>query len=50
MADSTITPVTEWPDYAVDPTGGDPFTKDLNAPYDKVLTIDQFCITHLIKE
>jgi ammonium transporter, Amt family len=31
-----ITPVTEWPDYATDPQGGDPFTQDLNAPYDKV--------------
>lgn len=33
---STITPVTEWPDYNVDPTGGDPITQDLNALYDKV--------------
>ncbi|KAL6364432.1 hypothetical protein LRP88_01833 [Fusarium phalaenopsidis] len=32
---STITPVTEWPDYNVDPTGGSPVTHDLNAPYDK---------------
>ncbi|KAH6884187.1 ammonium transporter AmtB-like domain-containing protein [Thelonectria olida] len=32
---STITPVTEWPDYSVDPQGGDPITQDLNAPYDK---------------
>ncbi|KAG5657820.1 hypothetical protein KAF25_007853 [Fusarium avenaceum] len=32
---STITPVTEWPDYNVDPTGGDPITQDLNALYDK---------------
>ena len=31
-----ITPVTEWPDYATSPKGGDPFTQDLNAPYDKV--------------
>jgi len=30
-----ITPVTEWPDYATNPQGGDPFTQDLNAPYDK---------------
>lgn len=33
---SEITPVTEWPDYAVDPQGGNPITQDLNAPYDKV--------------
>lgn len=33
-----IIPVTEFPDYAVDPTGGDPLTHDLNAPYDKVNT------------
>ncbi|TEA18236.1 Ammonium transporter 1 [Colletotrichum sidae] len=33
MAD--IVPVTEFPDYAVDPTGGNPLTHDLNAPYDK---------------
>lgn len=33
---SEIKPVIEWPDYATDPTGGDPFTQDLNAPYDKV--------------
>jgi Amt family ammonium transporter len=33
---SEITPVVEWPDYATDPNGGDPFTQDLNAPYDKV--------------
>jgi hypothetical protein len=39
MADSTITPVTEWPDYNVDPTGGDPIIKDLNALYDKVLQL-----------
>lgn len=31
-----ITPVTEWPDYATNPQGGDPLTQDLNAPYDKV--------------
>ncbi|KAK1995110.1 ammonium transporter [Colletotrichum falcatum] len=30
-----IIPVTEFPDYAVDPTGGNPITHDLNAPYDK---------------
>lgn len=33
---STITPVTEWPDYNDDPTGGNPITHDLNATYDKV--------------
>lgn len=33
---STITPVTEWPDYNGDPTGGNPITHDLNATYDKV--------------
>ncbi|KAI5925417.1 ammonium transporter AmtB-like domain-containing protein [Camillea tinctor] len=32
---SDITPVTEWPDYSVDPQGGNPITQDLNAPYDK---------------
>ncbi|KAI0100573.1 ammonium transporter AmtB-like domain-containing protein [Nemania sp. FL0031] len=32
---SAITPVTEWPDYSVNPQGGDPITQDLNAPYDK---------------
>ncbi|KAI0597765.1 ammonium transporter AmtB-like domain-containing protein [Biscogniauxia sp. FL1348] len=32
---SEITPVTEWPDYSVNPQGGDPITQDLNAPYDK---------------
>merc|ERR1712230_326467 len=32
---SEITPVTEWPDYSVDPQGGNPITQDLNAPYDK---------------
>ena len=31
-----IVPVTEWPDYATNPQGGDPFTQNLNAPYDKV--------------
>jgi len=35
-----ITPVTEWPDYATNPQGGDPFTQDLNAPYDKVWNAD----------
>lgn len=34
MAD--ISPITEWPDYSVNPQGGDPKTQDLNAPYDKV--------------
>lgn len=37
---STITPVTEWPDYSVDPQGGDPITQDLNAPYDKVSPLE----------
>ena len=31
-----IPPITEWPDYDVDPQGGDPTTQDLNALYDKV--------------
>lgn len=31
-----IVPVTEWPDYATTPTGGDVMTTDLNALYDKV--------------
>lgn len=30
-----IVPVTEWPDWATNPDGGDPTTQDLNAPYDK---------------
>ncbi|EXF81308.1 ammonium transporter [Colletotrichum fioriniae PJ7] len=30
-----VIPVTEFPDYATDPTGGNPITHDLNAPYDK---------------
>lgn len=30
-----ITPITTWPDYATMPTGGDVFTQDINAPYDK---------------
>lgn len=29
------TPIVEWPDYSVMPTGGDVMTQDLNAPYDK---------------
>ncbi|KAH7128757.1 ammonium transporter AmtB-like domain-containing protein [Dendryphion nanum] len=29
------TPITEWPDYNVTPTGGDVMTQDLNALYDK---------------
>lgn len=29
------TPITEWPDYNVMPTGGDVMTQDLNALYDK---------------
>ncbi|KAK4164619.1 putative ammonium transporter [Cladorrhinum sp. PSN259] len=32
---SEIVPVTEWPDWATNPDGGDPLTQDLNAPYDK---------------
>ena len=36
MSEPEITPVTEWPDWHTDPNGGDPFTQDLNAPYDKV--------------
>jgi ammonium transporter, Amt family len=35
MADAPV-PITEWPDYSVNPQGGDPITQDLNAPYDKV--------------
>lgn len=35
MAESAITPITEWPDWHANPNGGDPFTQDLNAPYDK---------------
>ncbi|KAK0609945.1 ammonium transporter AmtB-like domain-containing protein [Bombardia bombarda] len=35
MADAEITPVTEWPEWSVNPDGGDPLTQDLNAPYDK---------------
>ena len=29
------TPITEWPDYNVNPNGGDVMTQDLNALYDK---------------
>jgi Amt family ammonium transporter len=29
------TPITEWPDYSVDPNGGNVMTQDLNALYDK---------------
>ena len=36
MADPAPTPIVEWPDYNQNPRGGDPFTQDLNAPYDKV--------------
>lgn len=25
----------EWPEYSVDPQGGDPLTQDLTSPYDK---------------
>ncbi|KAK3949859.1 ammonium transporter family-domain-containing protein [Pseudoneurospora amorphoporcata] len=35
MAEPEIKPVTEWPDWHANPDGGDPFTQDLNAPYDK---------------
>lgn len=34
MADE-ITPVLEFPDWHDDPVGGDPFTQDLAASYDK---------------
>ncbi|KAK1781466.1 ammonium transporter AmtB-like domain-containing protein [Copromyces sp. CBS 386.78] len=37
MAEPEITPITEWPDWHANPNGGDPFTQDLNAPYDKSL-------------
>ncbi|EKD20965.1 ammonium transporter [Drepanopeziza brunnea f. sp. 'multigermtubi' MB_m1] len=30
-----ITPVVEWPDYSDNPQGGNPYTQDLLAPYDK---------------
>jgi hypothetical protein len=29
------TPITEFPDYAVNPLGGDVMTQDLNSLYDK---------------
>lgn len=29
------TPITEWPDYSVNPNGGDVMTQDLNSLYDK---------------
>ncbi|KAF2028313.1 Rh-like protein/ammonium transporter [Setomelanomma holmii] len=29
------TPITEWPEYSVNPNGGDVMTQDLNALYDK---------------
>ncbi|KAF7563680.1 hypothetical protein G7046_g460 [Stylonectria norvegica] len=32
------TPITEWPDYSVNPEGGDPITQDLNSLYDKACT------------
>lgn len=28
-------PITEWPDYNVNPNGGDVMTQNLNALYDK---------------
>ena len=34
MADAPV-PITEWPDYNVNPQGGDPLTQDLNSLYDK---------------
>ena len=37
MADEvTITPLLEFPDWHDNPDGGDPFTQDLGASYDKV--------------
>jgi len=35
MADE-ITPLLEFPDWHDNPDGGDPFTQDLGASYDKV--------------
>lgn len=35
MSEAEIIPVTEWPEWSVNPNGGDPLTQDLNAPYDK---------------
>lgn len=32
---SEITQITEWPDYSVNPQGGNPITQDLTSPYDK---------------
>lgn len=34
MSDALPIP-EEWPDYSVDPRGGDPLTQDLTSPYDK---------------
>ncbi|KAF1816003.1 ammonium transporter [Eremomyces bilateralis CBS 781.70] len=34
MSDS-IPPVTEWPEYSVQPLGANPLEMDINAPYDK---------------
>ncbi|KAF2010363.1 ammonium transporter [Aaosphaeria arxii CBS 175.79] len=34
-APAAPTPITAWPEYDQQPTGGDVFTQDLNAPYDK---------------
>ncbi|KAK5074057.1 hypothetical protein LTS08_008007 [Lithohypha guttulata] len=30
-----VAQITEWPDYTVNPQGGDPITQDLTSPYDK---------------
>ncbi|KAF2732161.1 ammonium transporter [Polyplosphaeria fusca] len=36
MAEAPVpTPVTEWPDYNVNPQGGSVWSDDMNAPYDK---------------
>ncbi|KAF2265960.1 ammonium transporter [Lojkania enalia] len=36
MAEAPVpTPITEWPDYNVNPKGGDVWTQDLNSLYDK---------------
>jgi len=53
------TPITEWPDYAVDPNGGNVMTTDLNALYDKgdlcwmlvstVLCWYATCFSHLLE-
>lgn len=38
MADE-ITPVLEFPDWHENPVGGDPFTQDLGASYDKACCV-----------